>query len=228
MSARKDELDPLPYFAEWPSLRSATGRVDIHSLAAFWARESKLVGDYYEFGVASGRSLIAALRASRLYGWSAPARFRLFDSFRGLPELSGPDVVSNQFSAGAFAFDMDAVVKHLSQRGVWDPDRICFYPGWYEESLTSELQTNLAQSPAAIVHIDCDLYESTRTVLRFLTPLLREGSILLFDDWFCFNASPSHGERRAVNEWLVQESGGLRLERYAEYGWHGAAFIATR
>ncbi|HEY3518189.1 MAG TPA: hypothetical protein VGL98_14165, partial [Gammaproteobacteria bacterium] len=92
--SRVDELDPLPYADSWPSLRSATGRVDIHSLAAFWVRESGLVGDYYEFGVASGRSAIAAIRASRLYGWPSPRRFHLFDSFRGLPELTGPDAGS--------------------------------------------------------------------------------------------------------------------------------------
>jgi O-methyltransferase len=228
MNVRRDELDPLPYFAEWPSLRSATGRVDIHSLAAFWVRESKLAGDYYEFGVASGRSTVAAVRASRLYGHPAPARFRLFDSFRGLPRLSGVDVDSKQFGAGDFAFDQAVVVKHLTERGVWDPQRIILYPGWYDETLTPELFGNLRGSPAAIVHVDCDLYESSRTVLRFMTPLLQEGSILLFDDWFCFNASPQRGERRAVTEWLAEDSGGFTLERYAEYGWHGAAFIATR
>jgi O-methyltransferase len=228
MSARKDELDPLPYFVEWPSLRSATGRVDVHSLAAFWARESRLVGDYYEFGVASGRSTVAALRARKLYDWTAPNQFRLFDSFRGLPALSGPDAGSLQFHAGDFAYGQGAVVDHLTRRGVWDPERVHFYPGWYEESLTPELQTALADSPVAIAHIDCDLYESTRTVLRFLTPLLREGSILLFDDWFCFGAANDKGERRAVKEWLAAEGSGWQLERYAEYGWHGSVFIAVR
>ncbi|HUK61730.1 MAG TPA: hypothetical protein VLV15_00310, partial [Dongiaceae bacterium] len=62
---RRDPLDPLPYDAAWPSLRSATGRVDIHALAAFWVRESGLVGHYLEFGVGSGRSAVAAIRAHR-------------------------------------------------------------------------------------------------------------------------------------------------------------------
>jgi O-methyltransferase len=222
---RSDELDPLSYFAEWPSLRSATGRVDIHSLAAFWVQASNVVGDYYEFGVASGRSAIAAIRAARLYGDPAPERFHLFDSFEGLPELSGIDVGSDQFKAGDYAVGQAQVIDHFKQRHVWNPARIVFYPGWYEASLTPALQAELSESPASIVHIDCDLYESARTVLTFLTPLLQEGTIVLIDDWNCFKASNQRGLRRAVDEWSSEPATPWSLEHYASYGWHGAAFL---
>ena len=223
--ARSDELDPLSYFGEWPSLRSATGRVDIHSLAAFWVHASKVVGDYYEFGVATGRSAIAAIRAARLYGDPAPERFHLFDSFEGLPELSGVDVGSDQFKQGDYAVGQAQVIEHFKQRHVWNPARIAFYPGWYEQSLTPALQSELTLSPASIVHIDCDLYESARVVLDFITPILQAGSIVLIDDWNCFKASNQRGLRRAIGEWVSNATTPWVLEHYANYGWHGVAFL---
>lgn len=222
---RSDELDPLSYFGEWPSLRSATGRVDIHSLAAFWVHASQVRGDYYEFGVATGRSAVAAIRAARLYGDPAPERFHLFDSFEGLPELTGVDVGSDQFKRGDFAVGQAQVIEHFKQRHVWNPARIAFYPGWYEQSLTPALQAELRESPASIVHIDCDLYESARTVLTFLTPLLQPGTIVLIDDWNCFKGSSQRGLRRALQEWTADASTPWSLEHYAHYGWHGAAFL---
>lgn len=224
---RRDELDPLPYFAEWPSLRSATGRVDIHSLASFWVRESKIAGDYYEFGVASGRSAIAAMRAARMYepDGSSPRHFRLFDSFQGLPELTGLDVGADQFRGGDFAFTQEQVIEHFTRRGVWAPLEITFYPGWFDASLTPELQADLTTCPASIVHIDCDLYESAKLVFDFVTPILQPGTILVIDDYNCFRASNQRGLRRAIREWVGNPSTPWEVEHYANYGWHGAAFI---
>lgn len=222
---RRDELDPLHFRAPWPSLRSGFGRVDVHSLAAFWVRESKMEGDYFEFGVASGRSAVSAIRAARLYGWNAPSRFHLFDSFQGLPALDGLDAASEQFKEGDFAYSRASVIEHLERRGVWNPARIQFYEGWFSDTLTGWLQSSFPAGSAAIVHIDCDLYESTRQVLDFVTPLLQPGTLVLFDDWNCFRGSNAQGERRAVLEWIGREDVPWSLEHYVSYGWSGAGFI---
>lgn len=224
-TVRRDPLDPLPYFAEWPSLRSATGRVDIHSLAAFWIHESRILGDYYEFGVASGRSAISAIRASRLYGQPAARHFHLFDSFEGLPELTGVDAGSRQFDRGDYAFHLEQTRRNLEEHGAWDPSLVTFYRGWFEDSLTAGLRESLADRPAAIVHVDCDLYESALTVLSFVTPLLQRGTILLVDDYNCFQASNDLGLRRALMEWASGSGAIVSLQPYASYGWHGQVFI---
>lgn len=224
--ARRDELDPLHYLqAEWPSLRSATGRVDVHSLAAFWVRESRIEGDYFEFGVASGRSAVSAIRAAALYDWKAPARFHLFDSFQGLPALGEVDAGSEQFKEGDFAHSRESVIAHLERRGVWDPSRIALYEGWFADTLDARLQASFPPGSAAIVHIDCDLYESTRDVLNFVTPLLQPGTLMLLDDWNCFRGSNTAGERRAVREWIGRDDVPWELEHYVSYGWHGAGFV---
>jgi O-methyltransferase len=53
-----------------------------------------------------------------------------------------------------------------------------------------------------IIHIDCDLYISTISVLKFLKPLLVSGSILLFDDYYCYPANQNLGQKKAIDEFL--------------------------
>jgi hypothetical protein len=221
---RRDELDPIPYHEEWPSLRSAWGRVDVHSLAASWVQACQLRGHYFEFGVASGRSAVAAIRANTRLTPRVIDRFYLFDSFAGLPALSGPDVGSIQFGAGMYAYGVDQVVAKLEHHGVADDADIILVPGFFEASLPPFDATQLGGLGASLVHIDVDLYSSCVEVLAFVTPYLQSGAVMLFDDWNCFGAKNDRGERRAVREWL-DKNPHVRLESYAKYGWHGEAFL---
>lgn len=225
--ARADDLDPLPYHVPWPSLRSATGRIDVHSLVAFWVRESRIAGHYLEFGVGAGRSAVAAIRAHRREVPDGPMKFFLFDSFAGLPPLEGSDEDSHQFHEGQFAFDESQVRAKLAAHGVWDPARVSLVPGFYEQSLPAFDRARFGEFPAAVVHVDVDLYQSAKQVLAFVTPLLVQGSILMFDDWNAFDASWAHGERAATREWL-EANAAFNLESYARYGWHGEAFLVHR
>ena len=76
--------------------------------------------------------------------------------------------------------------------------------GFYGSSLNDNILKERSLKRAAIVNIDCDLYDSTVKVLDFLTPLFIDGSVLYFDDWFYFSGHPEKGERGAFKEWLSQ------------------------
>jgi len=95
--------------------------------------------------------------------------------------------------------------------------------GWFSESLTDEMAARHGIDKVAAAWIDCDLYESTVPVLRFLTPRLLTGSVLIFDDWRCFHNIPVRGEQRAVHEWQA-ENPHITLHTLIDFGWHGAAF----
>ncbi len=221
---RADDLDPLPYLAEWPSLRSATGRVDIHSLAAFWVRESRVSGAYLEFGVGMGRSGVAAIRAHRRDNPDTVKPFIFFDSFCGLPELTSVDAGSNQFKRGDFSYSVEQVRQFMARYGVGNDVPASFIPGWFEHSLPTFDAPAHGVEKAAVVHVDVDLYTSCVTVLEFAQKFLQPGTIMLFDDWNAFGASDRKGERAATAEWLLRNPR-LRLNEYASYGWHGKAFI---
>ncbi len=61
-------------------------------------------------------------------------------------------------------------------------------------------------------------------VLDFIKPRLSLGSVLLFDDWYTFRASPEKGEMRACREWLDRNSS-LKLVQWRAFHFAGQAFI---
>jgi O-methyltransferase len=185
-------------------------------------RGGSLRGDYFEFGLYRGSSFSLAQKLARRYRLPPEMRFFGFDSFQGLPEPAGVDV-AGEFRKGDYACSRAEVTATLERRGV-DWGRIHLVEGWYDESLTEELKSTLAPGRVGVALVDCDLYESTVPVLRFLTNLLQEGSILLFDDWNCFGRSDQMGERRAFREFLA-ENPRFAAEEWFTFGRRGLAFV---
>ena len=183
-------------------------------------------GDYYEFGLFKGYSFLNAQRqAERLH--LENMRFFGFDSFKGLPRVSGIDQTThNEFYEGQYACSKDAVVSNLTAAGA-DWNRIHLVEGFYDESLTDETRRDLNMGRVAIALIDCDLYSSTREVLEFLESLLVSDSILMFDDWNCFEGSPDRGQRKALAEFTAENPDLSTRELFA-YGDYGQVFLIQK
>jgi len=77
----------------------------------------------------------------------------------------------------------------------------------------TETKRRLSLKRASLVLIDCDLYESTVPVLAFITDLLDQGTIIIFDDWYRYKGHLDKGEQRACREWL-DKNPQLELSRY--------------
>lgn len=182
-----------------------------------------LLGDYAEFGVFQGRTFCHAYhRAAPRLPWM---RFFAFDSFDGLPEPNGVDA-GGEFARGQFACTEEQFVRRL-QSAQLDMSRVHIIKGWFDQTLTSALRREKKMECVAIAYIDCDLYESAVPVFSFLTPLVRQGSILLVDDWYCFRSDPARGIQRAANEWLVANPD-ISLTPWYDFSHHGKAFLVTR
>lgn len=210
------------------NLRKLT--MDEHAEVIFkafdYVMEMGLRGDYLEFGCFSGKTMTLAFKAARKCRLD-DTRFYAFDSFAGLPEVSGVDAEVPQFRSGQYRTSEHQFRRDLARGGV-DLSMVTTIPGWYGETLCEELRLRLPIRTAAVVMIDCDLYASAVPVLEFITPYLTDGTVLLFDDWYCFNASPRRGEQRATAEWLERYQG-LRLIPYlAPFEGYGQAFIVHR
>jgi len=178
-------------------------------------------GDYLEFGVYEGKSFIYAYKLAEQMGLEM--HFYAFDSFEGLPLVRGRDAEYGTFEQGQYACDEARFRQNLKKAGV-DMSRVTIVPGFYDQVLNSETKSRLRIKRAAVVFIDCDLYESTVSVLRFISGYLTNGSILIFDDWFCFGADPTGGELGATREWLEQNRH-IRLVEYYKFGVSGISFI---
>ncbi len=111
------------------------------------------------------------------------------------------------------------------KRNKVDLKRVRLIRGWYNETLNSETKQQLALNRAAIVHIDCDLYQSTASALEFVTDLIGEGSIIIFHDWWMYNGNPSKGEQKAFHEWRAKNQSRFQLEEFASLS--AKAFIVS-
>lgn len=139
-----------------------------------------------ECGVYFGRSL-------RLIAERTDGTVHGFDSFQGLPEAW-----SEREGAGAYstAGELPAVAANAR-----------LHPGWFQDTLPSFLADH--EGPVRLLHVDCDLYSSTRTVLEHLDERLVAGSIVVFDDLLGYAGYEEH-ELRAFLEFAGQR--GLRWE----------------
>lgn len=144
-------------------------------------------GYFVEFGVGDGTSL-RKLAAAR------PNRTMGFDSFDGLPEAW------NGLAAGTFAQKMiPLVVGARCIRGLYGPS------------------TLLTREPCALLHVDCDLYESTRWALRWFLDNKVPGAIIVFDEFFGYDGCEDH-------EQLALKESGIKYEVLFRSPWHCQKF----
>jgi hypothetical protein len=190
-------------------------------MAFAFCMNNKIRGDYAEFGVFTGRTTVEAYRASCRFGFT-DMRFLLFDSFQGLPTISGKDV-GGPFVEGEFSCSREEFTRNLQSFGV-NLSRCEIAEGFYDETLTAP---DLPERNIAVAWIDCDLYESTVPVLNFLTDRLVNGAVLIFDDWYCFDGGEQRGEQLACAEWLVAHPE-IKLVEYQNFHWAGKSFIVNR
>ncbi len=178
------------------------------------------MGDYLEFGVYQGNSMMAMQEAVRRVGLEK-VRFFGFDSFEGLPseaEWDGP------WSEGEFRSDIEFTRKRLTEGGV-DWNRTELVKGFFSETLTPELRQQHSLEKASLIMIDADLYTSSRDALNFCEPLIRDTTAIFFDDWN--STDESGGEKRAFRE-LLEAHPDLEAEEIGTYSPNALSFVVTR
>jgi O-methyltransferase len=220
-------LGPEPgYMAQFGCIRCA---------ASFLAW-NQIEGDYLEFGVYEGASFAAAyhsiwnerrgvrdfIATDSIKEWyrNRP-RFFAFDSFSGLP--GGEAERHKDYEEGAYSCSEAGFLENMKKDGVNLKDVIT-HAGFYDETLTPETKQRLKIKKASLVVIDCDLYESTVPVLDFITDLVGQGTIIVFDDWYRYEGRQDKGEQRACREWL-EKNPQIQLVQYWQQGPQAVAFI---
>lgn len=185
-------------------------------------------GEIAEFGTFNG--FTARILAKNMKRLHLETTLHLFDSFEGLPEISSkPDkdcyeVKDLRVWCKTSMSALPGAEKNIFQSllSFLPKDRLKIYKGFFSNTLSkSHFKTKLA-----LVHVDCDLYQSAYDVLSRLVEwkLLTDGSILIFDDYNCSRGNPNFGERKAITE-VFNDQACYSLSHFITYGWHGAAFI---
>jgi Macrocin-O-methyltransferase (TylF) len=139
-----------------------------------------LDGHYMEFGVFTGgtiRYIARQIGNKIIHG---------FDSFEGFPE------VWSGYNLGNKTFDTQGRMPRV-------PQNVLLYRGLFDESVPKWLADN--PGPVAFIHIDCNIYSSTKTILDMLASRLVPGSIILFDEYFNYPGWERH-EFKAFQEYV--------------------------
>lgn len=147
-------------------------------------------GVIVECGVYHGRTI------SLLAEWAPGRPVYGFDSFEGLPERWTSREASGTYSLYGALPEV--------------PSSVTLIKGWFDRTLprfVAELD-----EPVALLHVDCDIYRSTRDVLESLGPRLVAGSIVVFDEYTGYEGWQDH-EYRAWQEFLAES--GLTAELIA-------------
>jgi hypothetical protein len=172
--------DTVDYIDE--RLPDAVGFETQKDVTEYALKQVLVKGHYLEFGVFTGGTI--RFMAKRVGG----AVIHGFDSFEGLPEDWGG------FQLGKSAFDVGGKLPKV-------PVNVKLYRGWFDQSLPPWCDSN--SGPIAFMHIDCDLYSSTKTIFDLLGDRLQPGTIILFDEYFNYPNWRNH-EFKAFQE-LVAE-----------------------
>ena len=181
-----------------------------------------IAGDYAEFGSHGGTTFRLAHDEMRRH-----RRKRLmwaFDSFQGLPEQTEAGDAHPGWKHGKMTTSEPAFRAICRRHGIAE-SAYRIVAGFYDDTI-GDVADDAAGLPAdvALAYIDCDLYSSTRTVLTFLMPRIKHGTILAFDDYYCFSDRQLAGERRAMLE-AFSDHPRFRLAPFVQFGWHGMSFI---
>ena len=155
-------------------------------------------------------------------GSRPPPHSYIFDSFEGLPE---PDARTrhDQWKRGEYKFGYEEFFKRMDFFRI-PREGYTAVKGFFSETLRGD---TVQTGPLALVHIDCDLFDSTRLALSFIEEDIQQGTVVLFDDYYCSRGSPELGESGAFRDWISCDERWIAVPRH-DYSFHGKAFILSK
>lgn len=166
-----------------------------------------------EFGVWKG-STMSLIRKTLTLDYQVYG----FDSFEGMPDhvsvlkKDGGDLFIID-KGDYYIAEKDGKIDTLLKPGVFNvggnpPNipNVNWYVGWFDDTLPKFIK-DVPVEPVALIHIDCDHYESTKTVFKFMQPYIKPGTILVFDEWQmdALVKTPYH-EKLAFEEWIEENN----------------------
>jgi Methyltransferase domain len=195
-------LDGAEYAAE--HMRAALASSDKDEILLRGIEHAPHDGLFLEFGVWSGRTIniIAERVNTTVHG---------FDSFQGLPEGWQPGYHRGSFNSHS----------RLPSVGA----NVTLHVGLFHETLPKFVTDY--EAPIAFLHVDCDVYSSTKTVFKYLGKRIKPGSIIVFDEYFNYPGWRNH-EYRAFQELLQEHSLEYRYLAYNTAEWNVAVQITRQ
>jgi len=172
-------------YSEKPNLSLLDMKICYLADIAEYIKDKNIPGDVVECGVYKGgcARLLATIFSDK--------NILLFDSFSGMIEDDSHP--NGHHKKGEFSdTTLESVQEYLD-----DKPNCCFHPGWFPHS--SNFLTNETFS---FVHIDFDLYQSTKSAVELFWPRLNTKGIILFDD---YDWEPCPGVNTTILEYFTDQ-----------------------
>lgn len=152
---------------------------------------------WLEFGVASGKTInyISKFTENKVYG---------FDSFIGLPEKWRDGFDKGSFSRNGELPEVNSNVVLIK--------------GWFNETLPTFIKEQ--NKKISFLHLDADLYSSTKFIFDCLKTYLDENCVVVFDELVNYPGfDGENGELRAFYEFINENT--------VDYTWIGMNGVPT-
>jgi hypothetical protein len=151
---------------------------NLHNLLKFkqiyliWSmiKHDSIEGNYVEFGILKGKSLYHSWRCAKRLNLNNIIFFGL-DSFEGFPVENHKFYIKENFQNS-----YKKVFKKFSKF-----KEIKIVKGFFEESLKTDLMNEVKKINFAF--IDCDIYESSIPIFKFLESRVAIGGFIMIDDF---------------------------------------------
>ena len=209
-------------------------RHDMFNKATRFIDYELVEGDIVEFGVYTGRSLALLshyhhnFKNDRVHGTLTPDRNVIgIDSFEGLEDNGHARWKEGSFKTNHSWHPFLKIGEKVSAE--YGLELFDYYNLVYPKIINnffSEIPTDFCEK-VALIHIDCDLYQSTLDALNLVKDKIQDGTIILFDDWFNYKASKDKGEQKAFYEFLSQNTH-ITAIQYQPYATFCNSFILKK
>lgn len=126
-------------------------------------------------------------------------QYFLFDSFEGLPdakEIDGPGALAWQSDKESSNYYNNCKAEiEWAQKAMLNAKatKSTFLKGWFADTVPQFRP----QEPIAILRLDADWYDSTMICLENFFPLVKEGGLIILDDYYAWD-----GCSKALHDYL--------------------------
>ena len=155
-------------------------------------------GDVVECGVSIGHGALLFTLLGEYVG--TERAYYGFDSFEGFPDPSEIDESTPIKGKGFWASPPESVMRVLRDGRVQEEvirKRIHVVKGWFNETLPEY------EGQIALLHLDCDLYDSYKVALETLYDKVEPGGIIMFDE---YDDARWPGARKAIDNFFATKS----------------------
>ena len=193
----------VPRSFRW-GMANVEARMNVFHLASQCAA-FRVPGDFVELGCNSGESSIVIQKV--LNNLAPDKKLHCFDSFEGLPDLTGADADHGVYGKGWMSASQFAFHDNFRQAGLAPPAHV--HKGWFEETVPRLLPDRIA-----FALLDGDLYASTKHILPHVYERMSPGAVAMFGVYYDEKVFPrphtigpykSPGVKRATDEFFADK-----------------------